>query len=127
MHRPGETLQVLTQDISMLSQTLAATQATQCTESAAAQSMAVIEATRSAKYSLTAAITAMQGNAPLPNPNVIARNHKLWMETTKQMGATKKLTKRAHPTKDARLTAWCIGIVKGKRRRIHNDPYARGE
>ena len=76
VHRPGETLQVLTQDISMLSQTLAAMQAAQCTESAAVQSTAVIEATRSAKYSLTAAIAATQGNAPLPNPDVIAQNHK---------------------------------------------------
>jgi hypothetical protein len=76
VHRPGETLQVLTQDISMLSQTLAATQAAQCTESAAAQSTAVIEAACSTKYSLTAVIAATQGNTPLPNPDVIAQNHK---------------------------------------------------
>ncbi len=67
-----ETLQVLTQDISMLSQTLAAMQATQSAESTVAQSDAVIEAARLAKYSLMAAIVAMQGNNALPNPNVIA-------------------------------------------------------
>ena len=111
----------------MLSQTLAATQAAQCAESAAAQSTAVIEAARSAKYSLTAAIAATQGNAPLPNPDVIARNHKSWTETAKQMGAAKKLTKCTRPAEDAGLTARCIGVVKGKRRRIHNDPYAGGE
>jgi hypothetical protein len=111
----------------MLSQTLAAMQAVQCTESAAAQSTAVIKATHSTKYSLMAAIAAMQGNASLPNPDVIAWNHKSWMETTKQMGATKKLTKRTCPAKDTGLTAWCISIVKGKCRCIYNGPYARGE
>ena len=49
-HRP-KTLQVLTQDISMLSQTLAA-------ESTVSQSTAAIEATCSAKHSLAAVIAA---------------------------------------------------------------------
>jgi len=96
--RPEETIQVLTQDISMLSQTLAATQATQSTELTVAQSQAVIEATCLAKYSLTAAIAAMQGNNPLPNLDIIARNHKSWTETAKQMGITKKLSKCPHVT-----------------------------
>jgi hypothetical protein len=125
--RPEETIQVLTQDISMLSQTLAATQAAQSAESTAAQSQAVIEAARSAKYSLTAAIAATQGNNPLPNPDIIARNHKSWTETAKQMGITKKSSKRPHPAEDSGITARSIGVVKGKRRCIHNDPYARGE
>jgi hypothetical protein len=55
----------------MLSQTLAATQAAQSTESTVAQSDVVIEAAHLAKYSLTAAIAAMQGNNALPNPDVI--------------------------------------------------------
>jgi hypothetical protein len=125
--RPEETIQVLTQDISMLSQTLAATQAAQSAESTAAHSTAVIEAARSAKYSLTAAIAATQGNNPLPNPDIIARNHKSWTETAKQMGVTKKSSKRPHPAEDSGLTARSIGVVKGKRRCIHNDPYAGGE
>ena len=117
-HRP-ETLQALTQDISVLSQTLAA-------ESTAAQSTAAIEGARAAKFSLVAAIVATQGNAPLPNPDVIARNHKSWTETAKQMGIAKK-SKRMAPAEDSGLTARSIGIVKGKRRQIHNDPYAGGE
>src|SRR6266851_8946386 len=125
IHRPEQTIQVLTQDISMLSQTLAATQAAQSAESTAAQSDAVIEAARSAKYSLMAAIVATQGNNALPNLDVIAQNHKLWMETAKQMGITK--SKHPHPAKDSGLTARSIGVVKGKRRRIHNDPYTGGE
>jgi hypothetical protein len=111
----------------MLSHTLAATQAaqvqSQSAESTAARSTAVIEAARSAKYSLLAAIAATQGNAPLPNLDVIARNHKSWTETAKQMG----VTKRACPAEDSGITARYIGVVKGKRRRIHNDPYAGGE
>jgi hypothetical protein len=109
----------------MLSQTLAATQAAQSAESTAAQSDAVIEAARSAKYSLTAAIAATQVNNALPNPDVIPRNHKSWMETAKQMGVTK--SKRPHPAEDSRLTAQSIGVVKGKHHRIYNDPYAGGE
>jgi hypothetical protein len=72
VHRPKQTIQVLAQDISMLSQTLAATQAAQSAESTVAQSDAVIEAACSAEYSLMAAIVAMQGNTALPNPDVIA-------------------------------------------------------
>ena len=116
VHRPKETLQVLTQDISMLSQTLAAMQAAQSTESTAAQSDAVIKAAHSAKHSLMAAIAATQGNTALPNLDVIPWNYKSWMETAKQMGITK--SKCLHPAKDSRLTAWTISIVKGKLSRL---------
>ncbi len=109
----------------MLSQTLAAMQAAQSTESTVAQSDTVIKAARSAKYSLTAAIMAMQGNNALPNLNVIAQNYKSWMETAKQMGITK--SKCLHPAKDSRLTAWSISVVKGKHYHIYNDPYTREE
>jgi hypothetical protein len=61
----------------MLSHTLAAIQARQFAESTAAQSIVVIKATHSAKYNLLAVIVAMQGNAPLPNLDVIVWNHKL--------------------------------------------------
>jgi hypothetical protein len=111
----------------MLSQTLAAMQAAQSAESTAAQSTAVIEAAHLAKYSLTAAIAATQGNNPLPNPDIIAQNHKSWTETAKQMGIIKKLSKCPHPAKDSGLTARSIGVVKGKHHCIHNDPYAGGE
>jgi hypothetical protein len=99
----------------MLSHTLAATQATQFAKSMVAQSTAVIEATRLAKYSLSAVIAATQSNAPLPNPDVIAQNHKSWMETTKQMGVTKKSSNCLRPAEESGLTAQSIGVVKGKR------------
>ena len=92
----------------MLSHTLAATQAAQFDESTAAQSTAAIEAARSAKYSLSAAIAATQGNAPLPNPDVIARNHNSWTETAKQMGVTNKSSNRPRPAEESGLTARCI-------------------
>jgi hypothetical protein len=41
------------------------------------------------------------------------------------MGIAK--SKCLHPAEDSGLTAQCIGIIKGKHRRIHNDPYAGGE
>jgi hypothetical protein len=100
----------------MLSQTLAAMQAAQSTESTAAQSDAVIKAAHSAKHSLMAAIAATQGNTALPNLDVIPWNYKSWMETAKQMGITK--SKCLHPAKDSRLTAWTISIVKGKLSRL---------
>jgi hypothetical protein len=122
--RPEDTLQALTQDISMLSHTLAAMQAAQFAESTAAQSTVAIEAAHLAKYSLSAAITATQGNTPLPNPDVITWNHNSWMETAKQMGVTNKSSNCPRPAEESGLTAWCIGIVKGKHHHIHNDPYA---
>jgi hypothetical protein len=69
----------------MLSHTLAAMQAVQFAESIVAQTIVVIEAAHSAKYSLLAAIAATQGNAPLPNLDVIAWNHNSWTETTKHV------------------------------------------
>jgi hypothetical protein len=45
------------------------------------------------------------------------------MESAKQMGVAKK-SKRASPAEDS---ARSTGVVKGKRSRIHNDPYAGGE
>jgi len=43
------------------------------------------------------------------------------------VGVTKKLSNHPHPAKESSLTAWSIGIVKGKHHHIHNDPYTRGE
>ena len=91
-----------------------------------AQSTAAIKGTHAAKFSLVAAIMATQGNAPLPNLDVVAWNHKSWTETAKQMGVTKK-SKRVAPAEDSGLTAQSISIVKGKHHRIHNNLYTRGE
>ena len=66
------TLQVLTQDITLLTQTLAV-------ETTA--DSAVVEAARSAKYSLTAAVASLQSTRALPEKDVIAPNQKSWPET----------------------------------------------
>lgn len=59
-----------------------AMQAMQSAKSTVIQFLIVIKATCSAKHSLTDAITAAQGSAPLPNLDVITWNHKPWIDTT---------------------------------------------
>ena len=85
---------------------------------------AVLEAFQSAKYSLTTAITSIDGKGALPEKDVIAPNQRSWPETSKRMGA-KKVPRRRPDERG--LTERSIGAVKGKRKRLHNDPYAGGE
>ena len=114
------TLQALTQDIVMLSQTLASK-----TIDRSADSSATLEAARSAKYSLTAAIASHQSIRALPEKEIIAPNQKSWPETAERMGA-KHGPKRRYSPEERGLTARSIGIAKAKRR-THTDPYASGE
>ena len=117
----GESLQSLTQDIFSLSQRLASRQGEE-----SAPNQAVIEAFRSAKYSLTTVIASMEGKGALPEKDVIAPNQKSWPETAKRMGAKKDPRRRCLPD-EIGLTERSLGAVKGKRKRLHNDPYAGGE
>jgi hypothetical protein len=117
----GESLQTLTQDIFSLSQRLASRQGEE-----SAPNLAVVEAFRAAKYSLTSAIASFNGKGALPEKDVIAPNQKSWSETAERMGA-KKVPKRRCLPGERGLTERSIGIVKGKRKRLHNDPYAGGE
>lgn len=119
--RGGESLQTLTQDIVSLSQRL-----TSGEEEQSAPNPAVIEAFRSAKYSLTTAVASMEGRSALPEKDVIAPNQKSWPETAERMGAKKAPRRRCLP-EERGLTERSIGVVKGKRKRLHNDPYAGGE
>jgi hypothetical protein len=114
----GESLQTLTQDIFSLSQRLASRQGEE-----SAPNLAMVEAFRAAKYSLTSAIASFNGKAALPEKDVIAPNQKSWSETAKRMGAKKVLKRRCLP-EECGLTERSIGIVKGKCKRLHNDPYA---
>jgi hypothetical protein len=86
----------------------------------------MVEAFRAAKYSLTSAIASFNGKAALPEKDVIAPNQKSWSEMAERMGA-KKVPKRCCLLEERRLMERSIGIVKGKRKHLHNDPYARGE
>jgi len=71
-----DNLQSLTQDIAALSQTLASK----------SSSSAILKAARLAKYTLTAAISSIEGLNALPEKNFIAPNQKSWMETAERMG-----------------------------------------
>jgi hypothetical protein len=76
-----EVLDTLTQEILMLSQTLAAQGPTRLVPSSA-----IVEAYCSAKHSLTAAIAYSQNEHSLPEKDFIAPNQKMWKETADQMG-----------------------------------------
>jgi hypothetical protein len=116
----GESLQALSQEVFSLSQALTSRQGE------SAPNPAIIEAFRSAKYSLTTAIASLDGNAPLPEKDVIAPNQRSWPETAERMGA-KKAPRRPCLPEERGLTERSLGVVKGKRKRLHNDPYAGGE
>ena len=118
---PQESLQKLMQDIKQLSHQLDDKISDLTDESAPA----VMEAVRSVKYSLTAAIASTQGSRALPNKEDVPPNQHSWMETAERMG-TKRAPKRRRPNEHG-LTARCIGIPKGKRKRLYTDPYAGGE
>jgi hypothetical protein len=68
----------------------------------------------------------MEGKGALPERDVIAPNQKSWPEMAKRMGAKKDPRRRCLPDEHG-LTERSLGAVKGKRKRLHNDPYAGGE
>src|SRR6266851_6140272 len=112
-------LQSLTQDIAALSQTL----------TSKSLSSAILEATCLAKYTLTVAISSIEGSNTLPEKDFIAPNQKSWTETAKRMGVKRGAPKRKCPPapEERGVTAWSISIAKGKRRRVHSDPYTGGK
>jgi hypothetical protein len=110
-------LQSLTQEIAALSHSLASK----------TSSSATLEAARSAKYTLTAAIASTEGSNALPEKDVIAPNQKSWTETAERMGVKRSAPKRKCLPEERGMTAQSIGVAKGKRRRVHIDPYAGGE
>jgi hypothetical protein len=124
--RAEETLQLLMREINSLSQNLAQNLASKNIPRSSHD--AVLEAIRSAKYSLTAAIasSATEGTSTLPDKENIAPNQKSgWGETATRMGA-KRAPKRKCPPEERGLTERAIGVANGKRRR-NSDPYAGGE
>ncbi len=112
-----DSLQTLTQDIAALSHTLASK----------SSSSAVLEAARLAKYTLTVAIASIQGSNALLEKDVVAPNQKSWTETAKRMGIKHGTPKRKCLPEERGITAQSIGTAKGKRRRVHSDPYTWGE
>jgi hypothetical protein len=87
-----------------------------------APNLAVVEAFRAVKYSLTSAIASFNRKGTLPEKDVIVPNQK----SCECMG-TKKVSKCHCLPKERGLRERSIGIVKGKYKCLYNDPYARGE
>jgi MULE transposase domain len=96
--RPEESLQALKQDITALIDQMT-------------PSHAVMEAVRSAKYSLTAAIASTEGaSASLPHKDVIAPNQHSWPETAERMGV-KRASKRKRLPEEHGLTVTVMRAV----------------
>jgi hypothetical protein len=66
-------------------------------------SLAILEAIRSAKYSLAAAIASTQGTSTILDKEVIVPNQKSWMEIAKCMGV-KWAPKHKQLPKECELT-----------------------
>jgi hypothetical protein len=118
---PQESLQSLSQELARLSQSLVAGSITQLTPAPT-----VIEAFRLAKYSLSAAIASTEGVSALPEKDRIAPNQKSWPETAKHMGVKRAPRPKWLPEEHG-LTEQCIGVAKGKKQHLYQDPYAGGE
>ena len=123
--KPEESLQSLTQDIAILSQVLISGHARDQSSDGPSESSAM-EAFRLAKHSLTAAIASTRGTSALPEKEWIAPNQKSWPETAERMGVKRAPTRKRLP-EERGITERAIGAAKGKRQRIHQDPYAGGE
>src|SRR6266852_731790 len=72
------------------------------------------------------AIASLDGRSALPEMDVIAPNQRSWPETAERMGAKKVPRPRCLPNERG-LMERSLGAVKGKRKRLYNDPYAGGE
>jgi len=85
-----------------------------------------LNALKSVKHSLNAAITLANGSRALPKKDDFNANQKTWAETAKHMGVQKAPKRKPGPV-GGNTTERCIGPVKGKRRCKYSDPYATGE
>jgi len=115
---PQDSVQKLKQDIKFLSQELEKIS----DESRAVP--AVMEAFRTVKSSLTAAIASTQSSHALPNREVVPPNQNSWTETAERM-VWKPTPKHRLPGEHG-ITERSIGAPKGKRK-VYTDPYAAGE
>ena len=72
------------------------------------------------------AIASMEGERALPEKDVIVPNQRSWPETAKHMGTRNAPRCWCLPDEQG-LTECSVGAVKGKHKRLHEDPYAGGE
>jgi hypothetical protein len=85
-----------------------------------------LQALKSVKYSLKAAIASASGSQALPEKDVFHPNRKTWAETAKHMGAGKPQKRKPSPTGGNTSTEH-IGTIKGKHTHKYTDPYADGD
>ena len=116
-----ESLEMLVKDIKSLSLQLDDKIAALTEESVPS----VMEIVRSVKYSLTTAIASTPDMRALPDKEKVTPNQKSWTETAKRMGVKRGPKKRL--PEEHGLTERSIGASKGKRARIHTDPYTGGK
>ena len=109
--RQKDTLCALMHDICVLSQQLTSNDLID----QSASPPAILEAIRSAKYTLTVVITSAQGTSALSYKDHIAPNQKSWVETAKRMGVKWALKwKRQCLPKECGVIKQSIGTTKGK-------------
>src|SRR6267142_1162524 len=114
-----EEILTLTREIISLSQNLATKKINQ------SHYPAVIEAIRSAKYSLAVADASVEGTSALPDKDFIAPNQKSWSETAACMGVKWPPKQKCLP-EERGLTEQAISVTS-RRRRTNNDPYGVGQ
>jgi len=114
-----EEILTLTRKIILLSQNLATKKIDQ------SHYPAVIEAIRSAKYSLAVANASAEGTSALSDKKFIAPNQNSWSETAACMGV-KWPPKRKCLPKERGLTEQAISVTS-RRRCTNNDPYGAGQ
>ena len=84
-----------------------------------------VEALKSVKFSLNAAICSANGAWALPEKDDFNPNQKTWAETAKCMGVQKVPRQKPGPV-GGNTTERCIGATKGKHCK-YSDPYAAGK
>ena len=109
-----ESVDILLRDINALSQQLT----TVCD-----RSTPDLQALKSIKFSLKAAIALTHTACTLPEKDVFHPNRKTWAETAKWMGIRKAPKRKHSPTRE-NTSVERIGAVKGKHLRKNIDPYA---
>jgi len=115
-----ESVDILLKDINALSQQLNAL-------SVSDDATPDLQALKSVKFSLTAAIASANGSRALPEKDTFNPNQKTWAETAERMGVRKAPKRKHSPTGGHTNTERCIGAVKGRRACKYSDPYAAGE
>jgi hypothetical protein len=118
-------LGTLPQQVSALSQKLAAQPITQSD-----YSLAIVEAYCMLKYSLTATLTSRQGTSAFPNKESILPNQRTWPETAEQMGVRHTCAQKqpllTNPAKECGINEHCIGATT-RRKHKNEDPYSGGD